>query len=146
MKNPKKITRVQLSINEDDEPFVFGIVSSDPDYKLSLKLNNKLGVSLKNILPVETGNPEEKVELFSRFSDTSNSPDSSLFLVSNRSGNNFLIRKLKNIDFILVIHDHVNIYSQEIITEKIKEIDSVTAVFRIILKTINDRNQHLLFQ
>ncbi len=38
MKSPQKITRVQLSVNDQDEPTIsVGIVSPEPDYKLSLE-------------------------------------------------------------------------------------------------------------
>lgn len=49
MRNNQKITRVQLNIDQNEEVILIGIVSADPDYKLSLALNRKFGISLKNI-------------------------------------------------------------------------------------------------
>ena len=53
MKNTQKITRLQLNAVPKEEDILFGIVSSDPDYKLSLSINKKFRISLKNISPLK---------------------------------------------------------------------------------------------
>ena len=45
---------------------------------------------------------------FSRFSDIKQSPDIIYNLISNSSGKNFLLKKLKNIDYIFQVHDSEN--------------------------------------
>ena len=70
MKNSQKITRIHLSVNDQDIPAIIGFVSPDPDYKLSLKLNSKLEISLKNVDPVTFQDEEGKTFQFSKFSSS----------------------------------------------------------------------------
>jgi hypothetical protein len=140
MRNSQKITRIHLSVNEQDFPVVFGIVTPDPDYKLSFKLNKKLNISLRNTNPVEFRDDESNMFIFSKFADTSGSPDSIFQLVSNRSGKNFLLKKLKNIDYLLIINDPGKNIRPENVLSKLREIESVTGVFNIEFKTLKDRN------
>jgi hypothetical protein len=144
MKNSRKITKIHLPINDQDFPIIIGIVSPDPDYKLSLKLNKKLTISLRNISPVEFQDKDGNEFLFSRFSDTSGVPDSSYQLISNRSGNNFLLKKLKNIDHLLLLRDTGKNLDPEQIMSLIRGIDTVTGVFNFDFKTLKDKNLRYL--
>jgi len=103
MKNSQKITKIHLAVNDEDIPAVIGIVSADPDYRLSLKMNRKLSISLRNIDSVEFQDEKGDKLVFSRFSDSSQPADSNFQLVSTRSGKHFLIKKLRNIDFLLFL-------------------------------------------
>jgi hypothetical protein len=140
MKNSQKITRIHLSVNDQDIPVIIGLVSPDPDYKLSLKLNRKLDISLKNIDPVTFQDEEGKIFQFSKFSGFSVAQDSVFQLVSNRAGKNFLLKKLINIDYLLLIHDRGKNLKQESIISQIREIESITGVFNIDFKTLKDKN------
>jgi hypothetical protein len=111
-----KIKKVQLKVNQNFEFALLGIVSSEPDYKLSLTLNRKLKISLKNVSPLLILDGTSEIT-FSRFSDNTTSPDLTYELVSNRSGKNILLKKLKNIDYILQVYDPDN----ETDTVKIKD-------------------------
>jgi hypothetical protein len=146
MKKTGKITRVKLQISQINDFSLLGIVSSDPDYKLSLTLNRRLGISLKNISPVSITDDKESELLFSRFSDTTGSPEKSYTLISNRSGQNFLIRKLKNIDYILHLQDADNENDISNITSILREITGITAVFNIDIDSIKDKNLHYVIQ
>jgi hypothetical protein len=140
----RKVIRVKLQVDQADDNALIGLVSSEPDYKLSLALNRKLGLSLKNIPPVRiTGDPGTDL-LFSRFSDTSGSPERMIILVSNRSDKNFLIKKLRNVDYILHLSDpeDVNLVSKTL--AGLKEIPAITAVFRIDTAAIKDKNLNLI--
>jgi len=140
MKNSQKITRIHLSVNDQDIPFVIGLVSHDPDYKLSLKLNRKLDISLKTIDPVIFQDEEGKIFQFSKFSGSSLAHNSGFQLVSNRAGKNFLLKRLINIDYLLLIQDPEKNLKQESIISQIREIDSITGVFNIDIKTLKDKN------
>jgi len=140
MKNSQKITRIHLSVNDQDIPFVIGLVSHDPDYKLSLKLNRKLDISLKTIDPVIFQDEEGKIFQFSKFSGSSLANNSGFQLVSNRDGKNFLLKRLINIDYLLLIQDPEKDLKQESIISQIREIDSITGVFNIDIKTLKDKN------
>jgi hypothetical protein len=146
MKSNQKITRVQLKINHDDELIVLGLVSSEPDYKMSLSINKTFRISLKNINPVKLNNSANEALSFSRFSDLSHSPEMIFSLVSNRSGKNFLIKNLRNIDFIFIAHNNENNNNIEEITARLREIEAVDAVFNIDLNIFKDKNLHYLTQ
>jgi hypothetical protein len=140
MRNTKRITKIHLPVSEQDIPFVVGIVSADPDYKLSLKLNKKLTISLRNNDPIELQADKSKKTFFSRFSDSSVAHDLHFQLVSNRSEKNFLLKKLKNIDFLLILHNPAKEFSPERILSQLREIDSISGVFNIEVRTLNDKN------
>jgi hypothetical protein len=140
MKSLPKVTRLQLKVDQDDEHILLGIVSAEPDYKLSLSLNRILKLSLKNTAHLKVQGEKGNEITFSRFSDLSAAPDTSYILISNRSGNNFLLKKLKNIDYLLSVRDPDIISSIENLSSKLREIDSVTAVFNIDISTIKDKN------
>jgi hypothetical protein len=140
MKNSQKITRIHLPPDDHDIPITLGIVSPDPDYKITLKLNKKLGISLKNTNPVEFKDDEGNSLLFSRFSDTPAAPWSIIQLLSNRSDKNFLLKKLRKIDYLLLIHDPGKNLNLEHIISHIREIESVTGVFTVEIKTLKDKN------
>jgi hypothetical protein len=145
MKTTPKIKRVQLRINQNDESGFLGIVSSEPDYKLSLALNKKLKISLKNTSPVIINDEPDNEMTFSRFSDSSASQNLIYDLTSNRSGKNYLIRKLKNIDYIFRIHDPDNEININQVISTLRDAECITAVFIIDPVSIKDRNlNHLI--
>jgi len=146
MKSSLKITRIQLEVKRNDRFFLYGIVSADPDYKLSLALNKKMGIFLKNSsplhLPAETGSELS----FSRFSYTNHSGDIVYTLISNRSGKQFLLKKLKNIDYIFQVHCPGSENCNSKVTLLLKATDSVNAVFVIDMDTFNDKNLQYIIQ
>lgn len=140
MRNAQRITKIHLSVSEQDIPFLVGIVTADPDYRLSLKLNKKLGISLKNTNPVEFQVDNGKKVLFSRFSDFSGAHDMHFQLISNRSEKNFMLKKLKNIDYLLLLHNPARDFSPEKVISQLREIESVTGVFNIEIKSLNHKD------
>lgn len=146
MKSLQKIKRIKLKILQENDFILFGIVSTDPDYKLSLIFNKKFRISLKNISPVKIINDKGSELTFSRFSDSVGSPEIIYYLISNRSGKNFLLKKLKNVDYIFMIQNTDNEYSIEQITANLREIESVNAVFIIDIVNFNDKNLQYLTQ
>ena len=144
MQGNQRIKRVQLKVNQVNNFLLLGIVTAEPDYKLSFTLNSKFGISLKNTPPVEVAESNKSVLVFSRFSDISGSPELVFNLISNRSGKNFLLKKLKNIDYILQLHNSDSTESVTRITSGLREIESVSAVFRIDIDTLKDKNLRYL--
>jgi hypothetical protein len=139
MRSAQKITRVQLEVSQSTDPSLIGIVSPEPDYKVSLAINRKLRIALKSGIPVtaETGNSEHS---FSRFSFTPVIGSISYELFSNRSSGEVLLKKLRNVDYILSIHGSGSIDFIETIAGKIRKIELVTAVFVLDSNTVNDKN------
>lgn len=146
MRTMSKIRKVRLKLNQSDEPVILGIVSAEPDYKLSLALNKNLGISLKNSSPVIPDELHGDEQNFSRFSYTSLSGALTCDLTSNRSGKNLLVSKLKNIDYFFHISDPDNELDMDRIISQIRETDCVTAVFSISTGSIKDKNLHHLIR
>jgi hypothetical protein len=143
MKSRKKITRLQLDDFHADEFITFGLVSSDPDYKLSLAINKKLKISLKNNSPVSVPDNQGNSIVFSRFSFVNDS-GTVYNLFSNRTEKRFLLRKLMNFDYIFHVYDPVNEINIDSLSAGLKETDSTTAVFSIDINKIKDKNLHYL--
>ena len=147
MRATPKIKRVKLKTDHDPGSVLFGIVSAEPDYKLSLTLNRKLGISLRNIDPVILHDESDPEPAFSRFSDSSASSGLIYDLISNRSGKICFIRKLKNIDYIFQVHNIDNESDTNHILPTLRDIDCVTAVFRISPDTSgNEKNLRYITQ
>jgi hypothetical protein len=144
MKNTGKITRVRLQVDNDSGLVILGLVSSEPDYKLSLALNKKFGISLRNADPVIPENDDGTHTPFSRFTFHEDFSDRTFNLVSNRSGSQFLVKKLKNVDYLFAIHDPENDPSTKILTSGLKSTPGVTAVFTVKPDTLKDKNLDLV--
>jgi hypothetical protein len=139
MKNLQKIKRVLLKNDHAKSVAIYGIVSSDPDYKLTLSLNKKFNISLKSTFPVVIKSTGRNL-IFSRFSDTKNSPDINFYLISNRADKDFLLKKLKNVDYIFHVEDPAAEENKDKISASLKEIESITAVFNIESLIGKDKN------
>ena len=146
MKSTQKVTRVKLNIEQNNDYILLGLVSAEPDYKLSLTLNKKFRISLKNISPLKLPGDDRSELAFSRFSNNDDQEDLMFSLISNRTGKFFLLNKLKNIDYLLQIQVSEKAVNLNKITSGLREIDTVTAVFKIDLNKIKDKNLHYLIQ
>ena len=144
MKSTQKVTRVKLNIEQSNDYILLGLVSTEPDYKLSLDLNKKFHVSLRHISPIILKSENVSELTFSRFSNHDDTAGLMLNLVANRSGKKHLLSKLKNIDYLLQIQISEKEVNSDNITSKLREIDTITAVFNIDLDTIKDKNLHYL--
>lgn len=143
MKNSRKINKLQIENNVMEDFFLIGIVSSDPDYKLSLKLNKKLRISLKSSSPIM---PDESNDnnVFSRFTAQNSTSHAIYNLIANRSGNSFLLGRLRNVDYILQLVNTENRVNIDDLTAKLRETESITAVFNISPETLKDKNLEYL--
>ncbi len=135
-----KITRHTIPGEERQEFFFLGVVSAEPDYRLSVLINRHLGTDLRKCdeeiaVQTDSGKPS-----FSRF--TTVPPE--LSLVSNRSEGHILLRKLKNIDFFLLFCGQTERQKTEELATTLREIPEITAVFVLDSVKINDRNLLLL--
>lgn len=140
MSNGGKITRHTIPGEERQEFFFLGVVSAEPDYRLSVLINRHLGTDLRKCddeIAVQTNSGRPT---FSRFATVP--PE--LSLVSNRSEGHILLRKLKNIDFFLLICGQVDIQKAEELAATLRVIPEITAVFVLDSRKITDRNLLLL--
>jgi len=142
MSRDKKITRHTIE-SGDPQPFIFlGVVSSEPDYRLSVMINMHLGSDLRKCSDEITMSAPSGTRTFSRFT-----PGNLAFtLVSNRSGANVLIRRLKNIDFLIIpgTGQKDDRKEAERMASSLREIPEITAVFIFDSREITDRNLAML--
>ena len=146
MKSSQKITRIQLDVKRNDRFFLYGIVSADPDYKLSLALNRKMGISLRNSSPLHLADETGIEHIFSRFSYTNHHGEIVYNLISNRSGKQFLLKKLKNVDYIFQVYYPEGDKCDYGVSSLLKGTESVNAVFFIDMETFNDKNLQFIIQ
>lgn len=139
MKSVSKITRIQLETNHLENVVIYGIVSSEPDYKLSLLLNKNLRISLKNISPVIIYSDNGNQLSFSRFSCLAGSTDETFTLLSNRTGKNFLMKNLRNIDYIFCVQEPDVDNNADRITSIFKKTQEITSFFLLDTKSIKDK-------
>ena len=136
----KKITK-HIIKPEAGPAFLFlGIVSSEPDYRLSVMLNRHLGIDLRKRPEEITDGTGSETHSYSIFTTT----PATLSLISNRSAGNTFIKKLKNIDFLLQIHGAPDRKQAETLVSSLRAIPEVTAVFIFDSREISDRNIALL--
>ena len=140
MKGRPKITRIRLNDHADEEFTIFGIVTTEADYKLSQLLNKKLKITLRNINTIDLTGVDGMNLNFSRYSDTSGSPEITFSLISNRSDKEYLLKKFKNIDYFFRINGIDNKFDIEQLTSTLREIEKITAVFRLDPLEIKDKN------
>ena len=139
MGNPSKITRVSIPAG-NEEPFVFfGIVTSEPDYTISLRINKKAGISLRHSKDEVAVRSGSEIIPFQKFV----TPDHNYALVSNRSGKHFLLAKPGKIDLIFSARD-ANKANSEVLATLLRTVQGITAVFVFESSDIRDRNIEMI--
>jgi len=142
VKEREKVTRHTIFSAEPAEFLFLGLVTAEPDYRLTVMLNRQLGISLQHSdIDIVAGSGDEAPH----FSVFTTSP-LILSLVTNRIPGNFLIRKLKTIDYLLVIHGVPDRVKAENLAAQIRKNPDITAVFVFNSTLIADRNIKLLVQ
>jgi len=147
MKHLQRITKIRLETLKYEGLILFGIISHEPDYKLSLALNQKIGISLKGCEPITICDDSGNVYSFSRFTTSATLPDNVVYtLTANRAGSFFMLKKLKNIDYLFHINNSGNSDFELKIFATLREMENINAVFPIDMKTLNDKNLSYLIQ
>jgi len=137
----KKVTKIRLKTSQYKDIILFGIVSHEPDYKLSLALNQKIGILLKHSEPIIIYDDFGNAHSFSRFTTSTTQSDDAVYtLTSNRAGSFFMLKKLKNIDYLFHIHNSDNNDLKLKISAVLRETENIDAVFAIDTETINDKD------
>jgi hypothetical protein len=139
----RKVTRVRLEDAKEGRLTILGIVSAEPDYKLSLLINRMTGLSLRNSTPVSLTADEEEIH-FSRFSFTGEDSGTTYSLIRNRSDAGLLFKQLRNIDYIFAVSDPESEADTETIAAQLRSTESVTGVFNITTELAKDKNFSLI--
>lgn len=111
---------------------LLGISSHENDYRLSWALNSKLGLKFSktdNLNVPTVRNTESRS--FSVFQSVDEDRLLKMNLISNRCPDGFLIREMKNIDFLLQIFGEISKSEIERVIIKLKAIEFVSMVFEI---------------
>lgn len=140
MNREKKITRHTIPAADFPQFLFLGIVSAEPDYRISVMLNRHLGAGLRkcdNDITAVTDSSENRFSCF-----VSDTPPCSL--VSNHCEGGILLRKLRKIDFFFVISGAPDLKRTESLANTIRKIPGITAVFLFNSRTVNDPNVPLL--
>ena len=128
MKPAAKKTRHKLSVDIGKSDQFLGLVSPEADYKVSLLINEVLGINLRNNSPV-IKTIDKKECRFSRFTSDSKFSEVSYELIRNRSGKNTLLNKVPSLDYILRIKDISDTETLDTLIRKIRTIKEITGVF-----------------
>lgn len=140
MSSEKKITRHTIDHNEPPPFFFLGVVSSEPDYRLSVMINRHLGTDLHRCSEEITVRTAAGTGVFPRFA----SEERRFTLVSNRNAGNVLLRKLKNIDYLIVPCGQHERKEAEELGASLRMIQEITAVFIFDSRETADKNLSLL--
>ncbi len=139
MNSSPKITRLTIG-SVKSEPFCFlGIVTSEPDYTISLRINKKTGIALHHSDEEIISGTEGDRVTFSLFT----TPDSSHALVANKYEKKFLISKLNKIDFLFITRPGNNSDFAGL-AKILRSIEGITAVFVFNSAEVKDRNIDLI--
>ena len=143
----KRAIKIHPGVSKNEDLILFGIVSHERDYKLSLVLNKKIGISLKYSDLITIYDDSGNAYSFSQFTTALTSPDNVVYtLTSNRSGLFILLKKLKNIDYLFLINNSDNNDLGLKIYSILRETENIDAVFPLDIKTLNDKNSSYLIQ
>ncbi|MDR1863951.1 MAG: IPExxxVDY family protein [Bacteroidales bacterium] len=122
----KARTIYQLDVPPEIFSFaVIGISSHENDYRLSWSLNEYLGLKFVQAEKFVARSGKE----FSRF--ICQDEDQTLWIISNRCDNGFLLNKYKNFDFILKFEKELTDTELDHWVQHLKKAPLVSAVFPI---------------
>jgi regulatory protein YycI of two-component signal transduction system YycFG len=144
MKSRQRITKVQLDVDANEDYILLGIVSAEPDYKLSLSINRKLRLDLRHKVPIELNDENGVNHQFSRFMDQSLNDGLTYNLISNKSGNTIFLKKLNKIDYLLQVLSAENNFNRENLILALRSVETITAVFPLEPGEIKDKNLQYL--
>lgn len=140
MTRDRKITRHTITSGEPTPFHFLGVVSAEPDYRLSVMINRHLGINLRKSPEDIIVSTPAGTNTFSRFTPE----DLTFTLISNRSEGNLLLRKLKNIDFLVIPGGNHGKKEAGEMAAELRKIPEITAVFILDSREISDRNLSLI--
>lgn len=124
---------------------VIGITSDENDYRLIWEINKELGWNLERKENYRWYDKTiDKESEFSLFSYTDEDTYVLYKLISNKNEGFFLLDKLKNIDYLLLIYDEPDSDIFESISERLKKLKAIRAVFNIDLSKHKNRERLLI--
>lgn len=130
---------------EDDELCLFGIISSEKDYRLCFAINHATGLEFEKSEDYEIHSGKIRtVSYFSRYQCLRDKEGNGFFLFSNKGTTDFLIPEYRKMDFWLLVRGEFDAEDLQDMLQKIKNHPSVLGVYPIDFKTLKSR-EHLVF-
>jgi hypothetical protein len=130
------------TLPEENDFYLIAIASHLSDYKISWLLNEELNFRFSQSDDLFVS--ETKTNNHSRFSVfLFEDADSTYTLFSVRSGNNILLKSIKNIDYILKYHGQASGNHIENLMERMKKMKNIITVFRVDLKSLKPKEIEL---
>lgn len=145
MKCKHTVKKIHLEPFQNENTMLFGIVSQEPDYKISIALNRRMDILLKHSEPVIVSDKTGNIFSFSRFTTQAELPDDTVYtLISNRAGAIFLLKKLRNIDYLFFV-SRAGHGKEPVISAILRETEGVGAVFNVDMKILDDKNLSCIY-
>jgi hypothetical protein len=129
---------------EDQEFKLIAIASHLNDYKISWLLNEELKCKFQQSNDLEIHDQKNKTNSKFGVFIFEESGDSIYTLYSNRSGNEILLKSIKNIDYILKYEGQQSELELKEFIEKLKKVKNVLTVFEIDKSSLKPKEIELL--
>jgi hypothetical protein len=140
----KKITQHKLEFEPEFDFMLLGIISSEASYKLSLFMNSACSFRLVRQDDIELKQQKNGSTGFSFFSYEDENTYLKYNLIQNKTGIQYLIPELKNIDYLIQIIGEPSQNDVDTLTEKLKSIPEISGVLKIDPVSLKSRN-NLIF-
>ena len=132
----------KLEYLPDYDFLILGITSDEKDYKLIWDINNTLGLSLERKENYRCYHQKNKTELeFPLFSYADEASYITYKLISNKHEGFSLLEELKNLDYLFMIYDETGSDVRSEISNKLKRISSIRAVFNIDIAHLKNKDR-----
>ena len=137
----KKILRIDYNF----EISVIGISSTVRDYRLCWFINNSLPVKFVRIddLLIYSDFGEESYHSCYKFSIVNSETD--LYLLTNKSGNSFILPEIKETDFIIVSTESLSDEDQRDFIQLLNKIEVVITAYSIDPYSLKSKENLLFF-
>lgn len=135
----------KLAGEPDYRFFLIGISSHENDYHLCWAINQKLNITLQKkanyVLFIPPLNDNREFSFYS-FEDEDNLL--TYYLLSNRCDDGFLIKELKNLDFLMQVHGDLSEEEKETLIRDLRSMSVIIASFPIDPLSLKSRDRLLL--
>jgi hypothetical protein len=130
---------VKLNIKPEFNFLLFGIVTSEPNYRLSWLINQSLDISLKEAPAIKLYHQKRQIiQQFGMFNYTNNL-GFTYQLIHNKSEQGYLLEEYKQIDFLLKIKGESS--HAPGILQKLKEGKNISLAFEIKPGQLKSKNR-----
>lgn len=134
--------RLKLDYKQEYNFLLFGISTSEKDYRLIWNLNNTLNLLLSKTEDHQAYHKKaDGDQFFSCFLYMDNKTMLEYKMISNKSENGILIDELKNIDFFLIMKGEYSDEYPNLLRQKILKMENIQAVFLIDPENLKNKDR-----